>query len=204
MSVLLLHTEAEPHYPLSISHEPEAISELLGKHGVRFERWPLVEGLITRDGLAHGVSEADVLAAYAPRLAVLERETSYPQRDVVQLRRDVSNPGWEQAASAARAKFLEEHTHAEDEVRFFVQGSGLFTMRSTDDQGRAHVLSVLCKQGDVLSVPAGTRHAFDMGSSPSFCAIRLFGRPEGWVASFTGDPLLRSFGSYDQVVARWR
>jgi 1,2-dihydroxy-3-keto-5-methylthiopentene dioxygenase len=204
MSVLLLHNEAEPSFPLSMTDEPALIADVLRSHGVRFARWPLVEGLITRDGLAPGVSTEDVLAAYASELGALERETSYPHRGVVQLRRAEADPSWEQTARAARAKFLDEHSHAEDEVRFFVQGSGLFTMRRTDDRGHAHVLQVMCKQGDLLSVPAGTRHAFDMGTSPSFCAIRLFGSPEGWVASFTGDPLLHSFASYDQVVARWR
>ena len=204
MSVLLLHDEANPSEPLSVSDDPLAIADVLRRHGVRFERWPLVEGLIARDGLAPGVSTDDVLAAYAPRLGALERETSYPHRDVVQLRRDPADPSWEQTARGARAKFLDEHSHAEDEVRFFVQGSGLFTMRRSDPEGQAHVLQVLCKQGDLLSVPAGTRHTFDMGTSPSFCAVRLFGSPEGWVASFTGDPLLGGFASYDQVVARWR
>jgi 1,2-dihydroxy-3-keto-5-methylthiopentene dioxygenase len=28
-----------------------------------------------------------------------------------------------------------------------------------------------------------------MGSAPRFSAIRLFDNPEGWVASFTGDPI---------------
>lgn len=204
MSVLLLHDEAVPDEPLSVTDEPALMAEVLRRHGVRFERWSLVEGLITRDGLAAGVSTTDVLTAYAPQLRALESETSYPHRDVVQLRRDLADPTWEETARTAREKFLDEHSHQEDEVRFFVQGSGLFTMRRSDEAGRAHVLLVLCKQGDLLSVPAGTRHAFDMGTSPSFCAVRLFGSPEGWVASFTGDPLLRRFASYDQVVARWR
>jgi len=204
MSVLIVHDEAEPSEPLSVTDEPLVMADVLRRHGVRFERWPLVEGLITREGLAPGVSTDDVLAAYAPQLIALERETSYPHRDVVELRREPGDPSWEQTARGARAKFLDEHSHAEDEVRFFVQGSGLFTMRRSDASGQAHVLQVLCKQGDLLSVPAGTRHAFDMGTSPSFCAVRLFGSPEGWVASFTGDSLLAGFASYDQVVARWR
>src|SRR3546814_6097561 len=83
-----------------------------------------------------------------------------------------------------RAKFLSEHTHADDEVRFFVEGSGQFYLHMND---RVYVM--LCEAGDLISVPAGTRHWFDTGPNPMFTAIRLFVSPDGWVADFTGDPI---------------
>jgi 1,2-dihydroxy-3-keto-5-methylthiopentene dioxygenase len=83
---------------------------------------------------------------------------------------------------ALRRKFLAEHTHSEDEVRFFVEGRGLFCLHIGEE-----VLQVLCEQNDFLRVPAGTRHWFDMGGAPRFTAIRFFDNPEGWVAQFTGD-----------------
>ena len=85
---------------------------------------------------------------------------------------------------AFRKKFLDEHVHSEDEVRFFVRGQGLFVIHAN---GR--VYSVLCEKDDLISVPANTRHWFDMGPNPSFTAIRLFNNPEGWVANFTGDEI---------------
>ena len=87
-----------------------------------------------------------------------------------------------------RAKFLEEHRHAEDEVRFFVAGRGLFTLHIEDK-----VYAVLCEKNDLISVPAGTRHWFDMGEHPHFVAIRLFNNPEGWVAQFTGEDIAGRF-----------
>ena len=87
-----------------------------------------------------------------------------------------------------RAKFLAEHTHADDEVRFFVAGSGLFVLHA---EGR--VYAALCEQDDLISVPAGIRHWFDMGSSPAFTCIRLFNDPAGWVARFTGDDIATRF-----------
>jgi 1,2-dihydroxy-3-keto-5-methylthiopentene dioxygenase len=89
---------------------------------------------------------------------------------------------------AMRGKFLSEHRHAEDEVRFFIDGSGLFTLR---EQG--HVYAVLCTAGDLISVPAGMRHWFDMGPRPSFTAMRFFRTPDGWVGDFTGDPIADRF-----------
>ena len=80
-----------------------------------------------------------------------------------------------------RKKFLDEHTHSEDEVRFFVAGAGLFSLHLGDE-----VYEVLCQQGDLIGGPDGTRHWFDMGPNPFFVAIRLFTNPAGWVANFTG------------------
>ena len=87
-----------------------------------------------------------------------------------------------------RRKFLSEHTHGEDEVRFFVAGSGLFTLHIKE-----RVYNMLCCRGDLIGVPAGTPHWFDMSARPSFTAIRLFTNPDGWVARFTGDPIAERF-----------
>src|SRR5215469_16359174 len=95
-----------------------------------------------------------------------------------------------------RKKFLDEHTHDEDEVRFFVEGAGVFYLRAA---GKVHM--TLCERGDLISVPAGTRHWFDMGPAPHFTAIRLFTNPEGWVAQFTGDPIAQKYPSFEQVAA---
>lgn len=87
-----------------------------------------------------------------------------------------------------RKKFLDEHTHGEDEVRFFVRDHGLFVIHSDDK-----VYSMLCEKDDLISVPANTKHWFDMGPNPTFTAIRLFNNPEGWVANFSGDEISSRF-----------
>ena len=94
---------------------------------------------------------------------------------------------------AFRRKFLDEHTHGEDEVRFFVRGRGLFIMHIGE-----RVYSMLCEKDDLISVPADTKHWFDMGPDPSFTAIRLFNNPEGWVAKFTGDDIASRFPKLDR------
>jgi 1,2-dihydroxy-3-keto-5-methylthiopentene dioxygenase len=110
------------------------------------------------------------------------REEGYQAVDVISLKPD--NPD----RAAFRQKFLNEHTHSEDEVRFFVAGAGQFTLHIGDK-----VYEVLCEKGDLIGVPDGTRHWFDMSESPYFVAIRLFTNKEGWVANFTGTDIAEQF-----------
>jgi 1,2-dihydroxy-3-keto-5-methylthiopentene dioxygenase len=60
---------------------------------------------------------------------------------------------------------------------------------------------VVCESGDLMTVPAGTRHWFDMGSEPDFAAIRFFEQEDGWIGHFTGDAIGASFPTLDQLVA---
>ncbi len=95
-----------------------------------------------------------------------------------------------------RAKFLAEHIHDDDEVRFFVEGAGLFYIRH---EGAVHALE--CTRGDLIVLPAGTLHWFDTGAQPSFTVIRLFTTPEGWVARFTGDNIAEAIPLYEGAPA---
>lgn len=191
MSRLVIATAAAPRSFAVDTRDPDAIARELSSRGFRFERWQATAQL---PALA---SQADVLAAYAADVARLQAEGPYPSCDVVRLAPDPADPAGTRArAEAARKKFLAEHTHSEDEVRFFVEGAGLFYLRSGAD-----VLMMLCEQGDLLRVPAMTRHWFDMGTAPRFTAIRLFGTEGGWVAAFTGDDIAATFPTFDELTA---
>ncbi|ANI14412.1 MULTISPECIES: acireductone dioxygenase [Pseudomonas] len=176
MSSLTVYHESAPEQPLKLLTHAEDIAATLAELGVRFERWQ------ASAPIAPGASPDEVLAAYAPEIQRLKDEQGYVTVDVVSLSAD--HPQKDEL----RAKFLDEHRHGEDEVRFFVAGRGLFTLHVED-----HVYAVLCEKNDLISVPAGTRHWFDMGERPHFVAIRLFNNPEGWVAKFTGDEIARRF-----------
>ena len=80
-----------------------------------------------------------------------------------------------------RDKFIHEHTHVDDEVRFFADGQGLFWF-NIDGQP---VFSVLCQKGDLISVPKETKHWFDLGEKPFVKAIRIFTDVSGWVPYYT-------------------
>ncbi len=152
------------------------IAEALRAVGVRFEQWQ------TNQPIAAGASQDEVIAAYKDDIDRLMREDGYQTVDVVSLTADHPD------RATLRQKFLSEHTHAEDEVRFFVAGSGQFTLHIGDK-----VYDILCEQGDLIGVPDGTRHWFDMSEEPNFVAIRLFNNPSGWIAEFTGDEIAGRF-----------
>jgi 1,2-dihydroxy-3-keto-5-methylthiopentene dioxygenase len=158
---------AEGGPALETTSDPDRIAAVLAHEGVSFERWA-----------TRGAAGDAILDAYREEVARLSRDGGYATADVVAMKPDHPE------RAAMRAKFLDEHTHGEDEVRFFVEGRGAFYLRFGP---RVH--QVVCEAGDLLSVPAGTRHWFDMGPKPLFTAIRLFTNPEGWVAQFTGDPI---------------
>ena len=179
-TVLRIFPEDAPDQVSFESSDGDAIARELRAIGVRFERWG------AEQQLAPDAGEPAVLAAYHTSVERLQRECGYQAVDVIRLVR--GNP----AAGELRAKFLSEHTHGEDEVRFFVEGRGAFYLRAG---GR--VFQTICVRGDLISVPAGTRHWFDMGSDPAFCAIRLFTHPDGWVAQFSGDRIADRFPKLD-------
>jgi len=183
MTYLRIYTDDDAENTLVDTRDGEAIAVALGEIGVRYERWPLRP-------LPEDPSQEAILEAYAAEVARLRDENGYQAVDVVRLTPDHPD------RAALRSKFLSEHRHSEDEVRFFVAGEGLFTLREND---RVH--AVLCTEGDLISVPAGMRHWFDMGPSPRFIAIRLFTNPEGWVANFTGDDIADRYQRHEPVAA---
>ena len=176
MTILTIWTEGSPKTPEIVTRDPAEIAKLLAKHNVKFERWK------AEQVLAPGADQDAVLKAYAKEVARLKREGGYLTADVVRLARGTPN------TEPMRQKFLSEHTHSEDEVRFFVGGKGLFCLHA-----RGRVFAVLCEKGDLISVPAGMTHWFDMGPEPEFQCIRLFTSPDGWVATFTGSDIASRF-----------
>ena len=183
MSRLVVFPEREPQRPTRDTADPAAIAGELAAWGVCFERWSPAAG------------DHDPLVAYAPRVEAL-RASGYGTIDVARVAPDASDAGWASKALAMREKFRDEHTHAEDEVRFFAHGSGVFYLRLGE-----HVYCVRCETGDLLGVPAGTRHWFDMGANPDFAAIRFFKSPGGWVGDFSGDGIARRFPSFDELAS---
>ncbi len=169
-TVTTYHVKA-PATVLQHISDDTAVRNTLIRFGVRFSRWP-VRPLPTE------FDAAKVLLAYQSEIQNLKASKGYTTVDVIRV--TPTHPERE----ALRNKFIEEHTHSDDEVRFFAEGSGAFYLHLGDT-----VVQILCFAGDLIAVPAGTKHWFDMGPEPLFTAIRLFVSPEGWVGQFTDDPL---------------
>lgn len=180
MSELRIYTDNDPQHPVESLRDHDAIASRLADAGIRFERWQASRPIQA------GATQDAVIHAYREDIDRLMREGGYQTLDVISMVPD--HPDRE----TLRGKFLDEHRHGEDEVRFFVDGRGLFSLHIGE-----RVYEVLCEKGDLISVPANTPHWFDMGPAPSFVAIRLFNNPEGWVAHYTGSDIANDFSRLD-------
>jgi 1,2-dihydroxy-3-keto-5-methylthiopentene dioxygenase len=149
----------------------------LGRAGIARERWQPAHPLADR------ASAADVLAAYAPEIERLKARGGYVAADVIDV--TPQTPGLE----AMLARFRAEHWHDEDEVRFILEGRGVFHVRPRDGE----VLAIEVGPGDLLSVPRGTWHWFDLCADRRIRAIRLFQDPAGWTPHYTDSGADRGF-----------
>lgn len=181
MSELRIYDDKAPQAPLQQTDNTHRISAWLNQAHVRFEHWD------TDVTLESGAAQESILAAYRNDIDRLVAEGGYQSVDVISL--TPTHPD----RQALREKFLREHRHTEDEVRFFVDGRGLFALRIED-----RVYEVICERGDLISVPAQTPHWFDMGPNPRFTAIRLFTDSTGWVAHYTGNDIAERFSRLDE------
>ncbi len=168
-TILRVYDDGPSGGVLHETQDSSEIARLLAEIGVRFELW---SADVSLDADA---SQEDILNAYAPQVERLQREGSYAAADVIRLKKGAPDTG------PMREKFLNEHAHSEDEVRFFVEGKGAFYLRAN-----GKVYQTICVRGDLISVPAGTKHWFDMGPAPEFTAIRLFTNPRGLGGQFYG------------------
>ncbi len=144
------------------------IRSMLAAVDVTYERWDV------RDDLPDGASPEEILSAYGPQLEAMKSEGGYTTSDVIDLHPDVV--GLEEML----ARFNSEHWHDEDEVRFIVEGRGLFHLNSPRG-----VLALEVEAGDFLRVPRGTLHWFDLCGDRRLRAIRLFQNKNGWTPQYT-------------------
>lgn len=183
MTTLTIYRDNDSGQPLAQHTEYAAIRDALAEIGVEFERWDASKPLTPAAG------QEEVIEAYKDSIDRINQKYGYVTIDVVSMQPD--NPN----AAVARGKFLSEHTHADFETRFFVDGQGIFYIRKN-----GKVYMTLCTRGDLINLPADTTHWFDMGEKPYFKAIRFFRIPEGWVGSFTGDTIAERFPKYEAAV----
>ena len=148
--------------------EAAAISEFLAPFGIWYEKWP-VEGRIGPDA-----TNEEILAAYAPEVDRLKARGNFVTADIINVTAATPN------LDAMLAKFAKEHTHSEDEVRFTVKGSGVFHIHPEGGP----VFAVQVEAGDLINVPCGTKHWFDLCSDKQIRCIRLFQDMSGWAPAY--------------------
>jgi 1,2-dihydroxy-3-keto-5-methylthiopentene dioxygenase len=146
----------------------KAIRDYLAPHGIYYERWP-VEGRIDPDS-----SSEAILAEFSGEVERLKKEGGYVTADVINVTPET--PGLDLMLN----KFNKEHTHSEDEVRFIIKGHGVFHVHPKNGP----VFAIQVEGGDLINVPQGTQHWFDLCQNRNIKAIRLFKDKAGWAPQY--------------------
>ena len=147
----------------------EAVAAYLGKIGIEYDVWEPAHPL------SSSATQEDILDAYGAEIEKLKASGGYVTADVINVSPATPN------LDAMLAKFSREHWHDEDEVRFIVQGRGLFHVNPKTSP----VVGIEVEPGDLIRVPRGTLHWFDLCSDRQIRCIRLFQDPAGWTPWYT-------------------
>lgn len=149
--------------------QPEAIQAYLAEIGIGYERWQPAQS-VSRDSTA-----AEILEAYDSQVQTLKSRGGYVTADVIQIQPDTPN------LETMLERFRQEHWHDEDEVRFTLSGHGLFHIHPQNGL----VVAVEVAEGDLLMIPRGTLHWFNLCGDRQIRAIRMFQDPQGWTPHYT-------------------
>lgn len=149
----------------------------LASIGIDYERWENAKDV------SPDASADEILDAYADEINELKAKGGYQTADVIDIKPDIPN------LDAMLERFRPEHRHDEDEVRFVVKGCGIFHIAPDDGD----VTAVKMTAGDLLRVPNGTRHWFDLDESRTVRAIRLFQDTAGWTPIYTDSGLEKNY-----------
>lgn len=151
--------------------EPEKVREFLSKRGVDYRHWltkPNIEFLLDKSHLNDSEKE-ELLLGLQNRFEELSKEYGYKSRDLIVLHPDL--PGLDDLL----AKFDKMHYHSDDEVRYIVDGSGIFGFNLDGEKFEVHVF-----RNDFISVPAKTHHWFKLDDKKKIKAVRYFKDTSGW------------------------
>jgi len=153
------------------------VTAFLARHGIDYEQWTPAHP-IGADAPAE-----TILAAYAAEIDALKARGGYVTADVIDVKPDTPN------LDMMLAKFSREHWHDEDEVRFIIEGRGLFHVHPREGQ----VFAIEVVAGDLIRVPRGTHHWFDLCVDKRIRAIRLFQDVSGWTPHYTDSGVDKGF-----------
>ncbi|SRR5713101_4513 len=157
--------------------ERAEVTKYLASVGIGYERWEPSEPA------APSAPGEEILAAYAPQIEQLKARGGYVTADVIDV--NPQTPGLD----AMLARFNVEHWHDEDEVRYIIAGRGLFHIHLL----QAPVIAIEVEAGDLIRVPRGTLHWFDLCSDRQIRAIRLFQNQAGWTPHYTQSGVDRNY-----------
>lgn len=149
------------------------VQQFLQNEGVLYEKWDIIKlpAHLQENYALTDESKKEILAVFAEEVADVSKRRGYQASDVISLSNATPN------LDELLVNFKQEHHHTDDEVRFIVNGHGIFAIQGKD--GR--FFDVELEPGDLISVPENTRHYFTLQDDRQVVAIRIFVTTEGWV-----------------------
>ncbi len=178
MTILNIYEDKELKKTSSIQKE---IQVELKKVGIDYKTWH------TKKEFNKDTSKQDIENLFEKEIKQVLKENNFSSYDIMNINSEM------EGLETLKEKFIPEHIHDDNEVRFFIDGAGLFCIHHKN-----RIYQILCTKGDYIAVPAKVKHWFDMGSKPSFKCIRFFENETGWLAKYTGDSISTQYPLYDK------
>jgi 1,2-dihydroxy-3-keto-5-methylthiopentene dioxygenase len=167
----------------TIFTQTEEIARELAQLKVNLARWSVgsngeLPPLLAKEALEDEEKE-QVLQALDGYFEQLKQDAGYQSRDLIVLHPNIPN------LDAMLSKFERIHTHADDEVRYIIDGEGVFGFVKADGTQ----LELTIEAEEYIHVPAGTEHWFYLTPKRRIKAVRYFTSTEGWTPEYTGTPV---------------
>lgn len=183
MSQLALYSLFNLKEPHQVSEDVDVLASQLGEDGILFKRLPVVSTLPNAQ-----LSSDEILMLNQEQVEKIKHEYSYQCADVASIKKN------DRFSMLIRSRYLSEHTHSEDEARFFLSGSVLLYIHINE---RIHMLN--CTKGDLVIIPSGVKHWLDVGPNPNFTCIRCYNKYEGLSNLLTGSYIAEATPRWETI-----
>jgi len=171
--------------PYNVSNDFKTLACQLAEDGIRFEQWGTPSDLSSSSS---SLNDADTLSLYESEIERIKKEYGKESTDLVSVK------GGDAFSISIRDRYLSEHCHSDDEIRFFLEGSVLIYIHINE---RVHILQ--CGKGDFIVIPKGVKHWLDIGPKPEFTAIRWYNSIESLENLFTGSIVAESSPRWETI-----
>lgn len=183
MSHLALFNQFNLQSPYKVSDDFSVQVAELAEDGVYFSKREVLSTLPNSK-----LGRDQLIKLYQELVDDIKRDHNYLYADIAQLSKNDPH------SVVARSQYISEHTHSEDEARFFIEGAVLVYIHVNQ---KIHILQ--CGPGDLLIIPKRVKHWMDIGPEPSFTSIRWYNTKGGLQTEFTGSYVAESTPRWETI-----
>lgn len=157
----------------------ESIQSRLKVLNIELNRWSTGDIPLLQQASLDDAQKATILEALDHYFELLKASEGYQSRDLIALSPETPN------LESLFAKFNRPHIHADDEVRYIIDGEGIFGFVCPDGSQ----MELVIQAEEYIKVPANTEHWFYLTPQRRIKAVRYFTTMEGWVPEYTETPI---------------